>query len=182
MNLQKNKFIYIISCVFIVATQTQSFPQSAQAIDPWQHWRFLLGEWVATGTGQPGEGVGHFSFTYDLDKKVLVRKSRVDYPPKPGEKTGLSHKDLLIVYQPPGDSLFRAVYFDNEGHSINYAASFPETTLNAATLESEPSQKGPRFRLAYEMNADGTLQVSFSIALPGESFKIYTQGIAHRKP
>ncbi len=154
--------------------------QEGKTADPWSHWQFLVGTWEGGGSGEPGEGLGGFSFAFDLDEKILVRKSRVDYPAKPGEKTGLSHRDLLIVYPSAAGANFRAIYFDSEGHVINYGVTFPEQQPSVI-FESDPSQPGPRFRLAYDLDSKGTLKITFSIAAPGGPFKVYVQGTAQRK-
>lgn len=148
--------------------------------DPWARLSFLAGEWQGVGTGAPGEAVGGTSFAFGLDKKVLVRKNWAKYPPKPGETAGLSHEDLMIVYPGPGGGPFRAIYFDNEGHVISYAVTFPKEG-NAALFESEAGQPGPRFRLTYELNADGLLDSVFWIAPPGGEFKAYVRGSLRKK-
>ncbi len=156
------------------------FAQASKPPDAWARLSFLVGEWVGVGTGAPGEAVGGTSFAFDLDKEILVRKNWAKYPPKPGEKTGLSHQDLVIIYRSPGESSFRAIYFDNEGHVINYLVTFPQKP-DAVVFETDPAQKGPRFRLTYELGADGPLKNVFLIAAPGEEFKVYAQGILKKK-
>jgi hypothetical protein len=155
--------------------------QLVQSGDPWAPLRFLLGDWVATeGSGKPGEALsGATSFAFDVQNSVLVRKNRADYAPKPGEKTGLSHQDLLLVYRRLGETQFRAFYIDNEGHDINYRIQCPKEGV--AVFESEASQSGPRFRLEYQLNTDRTLTITFSIAMPGSEFSVYTKGTARRK-
>jgi hypothetical protein len=148
--------------------------------DPWARLRFLVGEWQGVGSGAPGEAVGGTSFAFSLDKKILVRKNWAKYPPKSGEKAGLSHEDLMIIY-PGGDAAsFRAVYFDNEGHVISYLVTFPQKP-NAALFESEAGPPGPRFRLTYELGADGVLENVFWIAPPGGDFKVYVRGSLKKK-
>lgn len=156
------------------------FAQASKPTDIWARLNFLAGEWEGMGTGAPGEAVGGTSFAFDLDKKILVRKNWARYPAKPGEKTGLSHQDLVIIYRSPGESSFRAFYFDNEDHVINYLVSFPQKP-DAVTFETDPAQKRPRFRLTYELGADGTLKNVFLMAVPGEEFKVYAQGILKKK-
>lgn len=156
------------------------FAQSSKPADAWTRLNFLVGEWEGVGTGAPGEAVGGTSFSFDLDKKILMRKNWAKYPPKPGEKTGLSHQDLVIVYPSPGESLFRAIYFDNEDHVINYLVSFPQKP-DSAIFESNPTQKGPRFRMTYELGSDKALKNVFWIAAPGQEFKVYAQGTLKKK-
>ena len=155
--------------------------QSAKPTDPWGPCRFMMGDWVAVeGSGQPGESVsGGFTLTVDLGEKVLVRRSHSDYAPRPGEKTGISHHDLMIVYRLAGESQLRAFYVDDEGHAINYLVSSPKD--NHALFETDAAEHGPRFRLDYELNPDRTLSITFSIAPPGGYYKVYTKGTARRK-
>ncbi len=154
--------------------------QTAKTVDAWAPYRFLVGEWEAIeGSGQPGEAAGGgFSMAFDLGGKVLVRRSRADYAPKPGEKTGLSHQDLTVVYQVAGETQLRAFYVDNEGHAINYLVSSPKEGV--AVFETEPAEHGPRFRLDYQQNPDRTLTITFSTAAPGGSYRVYTTGKARR--
>ena len=152
-----------------------------KAADPWAPCRFLLGDWVATeGSGQPGDAIsGGSTFAFDLGDKVMIRRSFADYAPKPGEKKGTSHQDLLVIYQPLGERQFKAFYVDNEGHDITYRVTFPKEGL--AVFESEASQKAPRFRLDYQLNSDRTLTITFSMAPPGGAYQVYTKGLARRR-
>lgn len=154
---------------------------AAKAADPWAPCRFLLGDWVGVeGSGQPGQAIsGGSTFTFDLGDTTMIRKNRADYAPKPGEKTGISHQDLLIIYLPLGETQFRAFYIDNEGHDINYRVAFPKE--GAVVFESDASPKTPRYRLEYQLNPDRTLTIIFSIAPPGGALQVYTKGAARRK-
>ena len=148
--------------------------------DPWARLSFLVGEWQGVGTGAPGEAVGGTSFALGLDKKILLRKNWAKYPPKPGESAGLSHEDLMIIYPAADGASFRAIYFDNEGHVISYAVTFPKGE-NTVLFETDTGQPGPRFRLAYELGAGGVLDSVFWIAPPGGEFKAYVRGSLKKK-
>lgn len=152
----------------------------AQGPDPWAPFQFLVGAWSGLGSGKPGEAVsGKTSFVFQLDKNVLVRNNRAEYAPKPGETKGTVHEDLMIIYRDSGGQGFRAVYFDNEGHVIRYAVSFP-ARQPSAVFESEASGSAPRFKLVYELAADGTLSIDFLVAPPGGEFKSYVKGSARK--
>ena len=56
----------------------------AQAPDPFGPVRFLAGDWVGEGSGDPGKGSGEFSFRFELDGKALVRRSFAAYPAQGG--------------------------------------------------------------------------------------------------
>ena len=141
---------------------------------------FLLGDWRGEGSGQPGRGRGATSFELDLGGRVLVRRSRSEYPAAAG-KPALVHDDLMVIYAKPGGGGLEAVYFDNEGHVIEYAARVtPDGRRVVFVSAAEPAV--PTFRLTYAEVADGVVDVTFEIAPPGApgAFKPYVSGRIRR--
>jgi len=151
---------------------------SASAPDPWSGLRFLFGDWrLASGGGTPGEAVsGAFTFTLELDGHVAVRRSRSEYAPKPGEKAGVKHSDLMVLA--PTASGLSATYWDNEGHVLHYAV---KAEAGVVTFESDPAAPGPRFRLVYERQSEDEVTVAFFIAPPGGTYAPYVSGRATRR-
>jgi hypothetical protein len=175
------KFLSFIVLLFLAfLSAPRSFAQQPKEAN-WDSFRFLFGEWIGEGTGSPGEGTGRFSFTFDLQDKILVRKNRADYPATK-DKPAYSHTDLMIIYREADDSL-KAIYFDNEGHVIHYSVSFSKDQ-NMLTFLSDPSPSSPRFRFIYSKSSADKLKLEFDIAPPGkpEAFSKYIEGSAHRKP
>jgi hypothetical protein len=164
------------ACAFASVSPTRN----TEAPDIWEGWAFLMGDWAGTGTGRPGEGSGVFSFRPELDGRILVRKNRVEYPARDGSGAGTVHEDLLIVYPAPGGPGFRAIYFDNEGHTIPYRVTL-SPAAPSVVFESEGAAGEPRFRLSYEVSAGGDLAIVFSMAPPGQDLRVYTSGTARRK-
>ena len=146
----------------------------------WEAFDFLTGEWVAEGSGTPGEATGGFSFSFDLDGKILVRRNRADYPPTK-DKPAYVHTDLMVIHR-ERDGTTRATYFDNEGHVINYAVSFSKDQ-SSITFLSEALLSAPRYRFIYSKQGKDRLRLEFDIAPPGkpEAFSKYVEGVAHRK-
>jgi len=144
----------------------------------WDAWRFLLGEWVGAGGGEPGQGSGDLSFQFDLQEQVLVRRNRVGFPATP-ERPAFTHDDLTIIY-PDTTGSMRAVYFDNEGHVIQYAVTI---NADAIMMISDPDPSTPRFRTSYWKGENETVCTRFEIALPGkpDDFSIYVEGIVKQK-
>jgi len=171
--------VIVSICLLLILVPAVASAQGDKAPDPWARLRFLAGEW-SDNQGAVGNAAasGKSSFAFDLNENILVRKNRVETAGKAGEK-GKTHEDLLIVY-PASAGQFMAIYFDNEGHRINYGVSFPATGTGV-TFQSEGSEKSPRFRLAYAIQPDGAASVTFSIAPPGQEFKVYTTGVARKK-
>jgi hypothetical protein len=168
--------VLLLFSVFSVGQETKP------SKDPWAPWQFLIGEWSAEGGGKPGQATsGGFSFATQLEGKVLVRKSWSDYPAS-GNRPAYHHEDLMIVYPDSAGKPARAVYFDNEGHVINYGAEL-SSDGDLITLVSEPVASQPRFRLTYKKSQVDAVAMKFEIAPPGkpEAFSTYVEGSSHRK-
>ena len=129
-------------------------------------WDYLIGEWSAgANAGPSGEASGLAKFYYDLDKQVIIRESYASYPAR-GEQPAFTHKDRMIIYQ--RDKSPMAVYFDNEGHVINYRIH-TESDGNAFVFVSDPSPNASQFRLTYKRIDAQSLDLIFEIAPPGQA-------------
>ena len=142
-------------------------------------WRFLMGEWVGEGGGQPGQGSGWFSFAPDLQQKVLVRRNHSEFPAQGGRPASV-HDDLMVVWR-EGEGALKAIYWDNEGHVIRYDAEL-NPDARSAVFTSEPGA-GPRFRLTYKETGPSRVSLQFEIAPPGkpDAFSTYIESTARRK-
>jgi hypothetical protein len=132
---------------------------------------FLIGEWPASGSGQPGAGSGTAVFTRSLQDRVILRTSYAEYPAAAG-KPSSRHDDLLAIYALPGSGV-RADYYDSEGHVIRYIVHSPAP--GQAVFLSEATGGERRYRLSYRLEPTGVLKGEFAVAPPGaaETFKPY---------
>jgi len=145
----------------------------------WEPFEFLLGKWEGGHEGDPGQGYGRFSFKFDLDQNILVRKSRTIFPDTE-ERPRIPHDDLLIVYtENTGEK--RGIYFDNEQHVIHYAVSV-SPDQKTISLRSDPLPSMPQFRFTYVETGKDTLDARFEMTPPGKAgeFFTYLEGTAKR--
>jgi hypothetical protein len=143
----------------------------------WGPLQFLVGHWSGEGkTADQGSGAGAFSFTPDLQGKILLRKNFAEYPATNG-KAAYRHDDLMIVYHDGATHDLRAIYFDSEEHVIHYAI---KSTANGVEFLSEGPQDAPRFRLTYTAAGPDRLKLKFEIAPPGKDFATYIEASARR--
>jgi hypothetical protein len=145
----------------------------------WEAWKFLLGEWEGGDEGDPGQGHGRFSLSFDLDENILVRKNRTVFSATK-EREGYAHDDLLIIYTEVSGSK-RAIYFDNEEHTIHYEVSV-SPDQSKIILESDPVPSLPQFRFTYIKTGEDTLNARFEMTPPGVpgAFFVYLEGASRR--
>jgi len=148
------------------------------ATPDWKDLQFLLGEWTAAGSGEPGRGTGIVSFTFELDGKILVRRNHLEFEATK-DTPAFAHDDQLLTFKEETGEM-RAIYFDNEGHTIHYRVTFsPEGNIQYI---SEAVPGAPRFRMSYLHGKDGTYITRFEIAPPNhpDEFVIHVEGPAKR--
>jgi len=165
----KRLFLFAILCL------------PAFGADDWGPLQFLIGQWTGDGGGDPGQGSGAFSFTPDVQGKVLIRKSFAEYPAAKG-KPAYRHDDLMVVYRDEASRKLRATYFDNEDHVIQYAieASGKDVVFTSDGPVPGEKQSAPRFRFTYTSAGPDQLSLKFEIAPPGKDFAPYITATAHR--
>ena len=81
----------------------------------------------------------------------------------------------MVIYPDFNGVPSKAIYWDNERHTIEYALTFTDKSV---VFTSAASQYMPRFRLSYEMIDATTINTKFEMANPGspEEFKMYLEG------
>ncbi|MEI8114641.1 MAG: hypothetical protein WCI54_13480 [Bacteroidia bacterium] len=148
------------------------FTSFGQKNPNWDKWNWLMGEWVGEGSGQPGQGGGTFSFKPDLDQKILIRKSHSKYPAS-ANKPEIIHDDLMVVYLDNQENSNKAIYFDNEGHTIKYSITYSDKSI---VFTSEKIPNVPTFRLSYSLLEDAIVNTKFEMSQDGEKFFTYIEG------
>ncbi|MCE1189522.1 MAG: hypothetical protein LWX56_10300 [Ignavibacteria bacterium] len=169
------RFTFLIVFLILCATIISAQEIKNRHIPEW-----LIGNWIGTGSGAPGFGTGEFSFSYELDSMVIIRKAHSTYPSRTEGKM-LTHDDLLVVYK-ENDVFCKAHYYDNEGHIIEYTISIPDTG-NAVIFTSNAPAGQPIFRLTYIAYANQQVFIEFAISptqTPAQ-FRPYVSGFARRK-
>ena len=162
-----NQKIIIISALFFISCN--SFSQQNTS---WEKWNWLVGNWSGEGSGLPGQGGGTFSFTTDLDENIMVRKSHSEFPASEN-KPSVIHNDLMIIYRDFNGATSNAIYFDNEGHTIEYQISYNEKSI---VFVSKKVPNVPVFRLTYTLLDSNTVNTKFEMSQDGENFFTYIEG------
>jgi hypothetical protein len=177
-----NRTVRVLLLITVAGLLPRTIASSSEGRkSDWASLEYLLGNWVGEGGGQPGQGTGEFSFHPDLQNRILVRKSYAAYPPTK-DRPAFRHEDLTVIYKESDSAPQRAIYFDSEGHVINYSI---RVSPDQKTIEfvSDVLPSRPRYRLTYVKTGSDTLTLRFEIAPPGkpDSFSTYIESKAKRK-
>ena len=177
MQMRVAFFIVLMALAFPAAPARAQAPAKA---DPWAAYRFLIGTWTGEGQGQAGTNTGAATFKLDLDGRILVRTNRATVAAT-AQRPAAVHEDLVVIYREAPGQPARAIYWDNEDHTIEYDVS-TSADGKTVTLVSKAAASAPRFRLVYTLLAPGSVDVKFEMAPPGspDAFKVYTQGVMRR--
>ena len=165
----KKSFV-IASCLMLTCLV------SAQPDKTWSGLEKLTGVWVGEGSGQPGQGSGTFSFSHELDGKIIVRKSHSEYPAETN-KPKIIHDDLMIIYPGQGVDPARAIYFDNEGHKIEYTVIVSD---NSIVFTGDKVTGTPVFRLVYTFLDNDRVNTRFEMSQDGVRFMTYVEGVSRK--
>ncbi len=153
-----------------------------KAPDGWGPYKFLVCAWSAEGHCEPGQGKGGFSFWFELQGKILVRRNHLEFPATP-QRPAFTHEDLLVVYRDADTTPNRAIYFDSEGFVILNSAAFSEEG-KVLTFLSDAGPQASSQRSTYVQNGEsGTPQAKFELAPPSKpgAFVTHVEGVAHRE-
>jgi hypothetical protein len=164
----------ILLTLLAIGLAVSGFGQQKEILNKWN---WLIGEWIGEGSGQPGQGGGTFSFAVELEKNILVRKSHSEYPASEN-KPKIIHDDLMIVYPDPSGTSTRAIYFDNEGHTINYTITYSEKSI---VMTSDKIPNVPIFRLTYTLLENQTVNTKFEMSQDGVKFMVYIEGKSRKR-
>jgi len=166
MNLKRSAMMSLCGAVLTLAWRTEAQPAGASTKFG-AKWQALLGEWKGENTS--GGSAGACGFRLDLADHVIIRTNHAVLA------AAGAHDDLMIISPGATEDKARAVYFDNEGHVIEYDAGW-SADGSTLTFLSKPAA-GPRFRLTYQKAELKTFSVTFQMAPPGQAaFKAYTSG------
>ena len=131
---------------------------------------FLVGSWDS-GEGKVadtgGTSKGGSVFTVESDGAAILRRDHTELFDKAGHPSGGFHQTMLIYSD---NDRLKADYVDGEGHAIHYAAVKMVAGKSVTFMGvNDARDRGPTFKLTYDMKAPGMLAVDFGMTPPGGS-------------
>ncbi len=159
-----------LAAILLFAAPFRAQTPPAVAADPFATLAFLQGTWDAKTPGgnamsSGAASSGTYTFRLELGNHILARHSRTAGCKGPAG-FDCDHGDLLYIYQDAPGQPLKAIYFDNEGHTLHYTVSTPEPGV--AIFLSDVAQPGPQFRLMYTLKG-AILSGKFGMRMPGQA-------------
>lgn len=174
--MKSGRMVTLILGLVVAALTIQSARAAAPSAKFGMKWNALIGEWKGEGASGGGGACG---FHRDLSDQIIVRTNHATLQTS-GGKPANPHDDLMVIYPGATEDKARAMYFDNEGHVIDYDAEWSADGASLTFL-SKPGM-GPQFRLIYRRAEPKAFTVTFEMAPPGQaSFRPYTSGKIKRQ-
>jgi hypothetical protein len=162
-----------LAFIILFISSVSSYAQKTTTT--WDKWQWLMGDWKSIDEGRTDQANGTFSFKPDLDQKVLVRKGHTEYSQL--RANPMVHDDLMVIYPGYTGTPAKAVYFDNQGHSISYTFIVTDKTV---VFTSERTANSPVFRMTYYKLDSGMVNTKFETSQDGTSFQTYMENKSKR--
>ncbi len=151
--------------------------QDATTDRTWQNWKFLIGDWVDSENNTNDNNLT-FSFHIDLDDKILIRQSHLEYAAT-DDKPAKVHSDLMIIYLDNKNIPNKAIYFDNTGKNILYNIAFAENFTKITFTSSNTG--GAKYRFSYTMVDAENVTVKYeSTSINSNKYATYMQMTAKK--
>jgi hypothetical protein len=144
----------------------------SQVEDLWKPFRFFLGEWQGSGTGQPGTGRAERKYQLILNDRFIQLSSRSIYPPQEKNPQGEIHDELGFFSYDRGRGKFIFREFHGEGFVNQYVVEkLNEGRILVMTTEAiENIPPGWRARITYEILSGDEFGETFELEKPGQDF------------
>lgn len=159
-------------------------PQTKVATDAWEPFKFFVGIWEGTGSGQPGASRVQREYRLILNDKFLHVENKSTYDPQPKNPRGEVHQDWGMMSFDKGRKNFVFRQFHGEGFVTQYvmtSASADGKTIVFTSESIENIPAGFRARETYKILGPDEFIEVFEIAEPGKDFELYSEGHFKRK-
>jgi hypothetical protein len=154
----------------------QSPKSPANPTDTWAPFRFLVGTWEGTSSGQPGNGTVRREYRLVLRDRFIEGRSTSTYPAQEKNPKGEVHEDFAYFSYDRSSKAFKMRQFHVEGFVSQYVATptgSSEIVFNSESLENIPA--GWRARETWRITSADSFVEVFELAEPGKDFAVYSE-------
>ncbi|MCI0331537.1 MAG: heme-binding beta-barrel domain-containing protein [candidate division Zixibacteria bacterium] len=160
------------------------FAQAGKKEVIWAPFKFFVGRWEGTGSGQPGASKVEREYRFVLGGKFLKAENKSTYEPQEDNPKGEVHQDLGLFSFDSARKKFVLRQFHAEGFINQYVLDSLSTngrTISFTTESIENIPAGWRAKETYRILSDSEFVETFSLAAPGKEFEMYSENRLKRK-
>lgn len=145
--------------------------------DQWHAIQRLLGRWQGTASGKPGTGTQVRRYRPILGGAFILGTNEARWQAVAGEGEPPPHEDMSVLSfdRAAGQLVMRSFYnegFVHEYRCVDAAPDGSRFVFEASSVENGPPGMRPRDTIVFA--ADGALEATFELAMPGQDFETYT--------
>ena len=137
----------------------------------------LIGRWVGTSEGQPGQGTVERDYERALGSRFVRLRNRSTYAPQEKNPKGETHEDEGFISFDRARKRLVLRQFHVEGFVVTYLQDV-EPVAGTISFTSEAIENIPpgfRARETYTMTGPDDLEEVFEMAEPGKEFVLYSR-------
>jgi hypothetical protein len=160
------------------------FAQTDKKQDVWAPFKFFVGAWEGTGTGQSGISKVEREYQFALNGKFLQARNKSIYEPQEKNPKGEMHEDWGLFSYDRNRKKFVLRQFHVEGFVNQFvldSLAADGKTLVFVTESIENIAPGWRAKETYKVLNDDELVEIFELAGPGQNFELYSESHLKRK-
>lgn len=172
----KIKHVFITGLLIILPVL--AFSQTPKQADKWEPFRFFIGKWTGTNTGQAGNGIYERTYQFVLNNRFIEVRNKSTYPPTVKNPKGEVHEDIGYISYDKGRKTYVLRQFHIEGFVNQYKTdSISQDKRNIVFISEniENITPGWRAKEAYTLLNDSTFTESFELAEPKGNFEVYSK-------
>jgi hypothetical protein len=174
----------ILIITLLITLPAAVCPQTKVATDAWEPFKFFVGIWEGTGSGQPGGSRVQREYRLVLNNKYIQVQNKSTYDPQPKNPKGEVHQDWGMMSFDKGRKNFVFRQFHGEGFVTQYVMTSASADGKIIVFTSESIENIPagyRARETYKILGSDEFTEVFEIAEPGKDFELYSEGHFKRK-
>lgn len=152
--------------------------QESKRENHWTPFRFFVGSWKGTGSGEPGVSQVERQYQFILNGKYLQATHKSIYSPQAKNPKGETHEDLGFFSYDRTRKQYLFRQFHTEGFVIQYRLESlaPDNKLMVFVSDSiENIPTGWRARETYRIVNENEFVETFELAGPGKEFAPYSE-------
>jgi hypothetical protein len=171
----------LLLCLLPVLAGAQNAPPKP---DVWAPFKYFLGNWQGTGTGEPGNSQVERFYQSVLNGKYIQINHKSVYAPQPKNPKGETHEDIGFISYDRGRTSFVLRQFHLEGFVNQFKAESISEDGRLIVFTSEAIENIPagwRARETYRILNANEFSETFELAEPGKDFQVYSTNHFKRK-